>query len=75
MPQVRFTFLLEKIPPPALIGIWLMSKNSQFKSKIEDYVEKWRKIEPSINGNKLKEIGLKPGPIYKEIIQRSGPLG
>ena len=70
MPPSEITFLLEKIPPPTLMGIWLLSKNRQFKSIIEEYIKNWRKIEPSINGNKLKAMGLEPGPTYKEIIQK-----
>jgi len=34
------------------------------------YLKEWRKIKPYTNGKTLQELGVQPGPVYKEIFQR-----
>jgi tRNA nucleotidyltransferase (CCA-adding enzyme) len=33
------------------------------------YIKKWRHIRPILTGHNLKEMGLRPGPVYHEIFK------
>jgi tRNA nucleotidyltransferase (CCA-adding enzyme) len=37
---------------------------------LHEYLETWQKIKPFTSGDDLKDIGLEPGPKYKEILSR-----
>ncbi|MEM7802183.1 MAG: hypothetical protein AAF633_23525, partial [Chloroflexota bacterium] len=42
---------------------------SRYKNEILDrYLNEWRYVSPISDGNTLKELGLKPGPIFKSIL-------
>ncbi len=57
---------------PAIAGyaLSLLTKKSIFKEKLAQYFTRWRFITPATDGNRLKEMGLQPGPQYSEIIER-----
>ncbi len=40
------------------------------KERMELYMEVWRHRQPTINGNDLIRAGLRPGPIYREILDK-----
>ena len=45
------------------------TKNEALKRSISNYFTQLRHIEISIKGKDLKELGLEPGPIYREILE------
>lgn len=61
---------VENCPPVAGYALFLLSEPGEFKEKIELSFTRWQYLIPGINGNKLVEMGLPPGPRYGEIIHR-----
>lgn len=66
----EFTETFEKFPPLSVFSNWLLEGNSKFKNKVEKFISLWRLIQPSINGDDLKNYGIPPGPIYRSILQK-----
>ena len=61
---------VENCPLMAGYALFLLSEPGEFKEKIELSFTRWQYLIPGINGNKLVEMGLPPGPRYSEIIHR-----
>ncbi len=60
-------FSLQEIPVCFLL--YLMAKLPSFQKRfISQYFTKWRYIKPSLTGYDLKKMGLKPGPIFRKIL-------
>jgi tRNA nucleotidyltransferase (CCA-adding enzyme) len=59
-----FVFKIELI-----LYMMAATKNEALKRSISNYFTQLRHIETSIKGKDLKELGLKPGPIYREILE------
>ena len=65
------TQFLEHAPPTALQIAWLALMNAPpARQTIETFVKVWQKQSASIDGNDLKEMGLRPGPRYRMILER-----
>ena len=62
--------LLENIPLIALHAAWLLGKQRSLQSAIDRFMTEWQHIKPTVTGNTLKEMGLAPGPHYKEILDQ-----
>ncbi|MFP4345245.1 MAG: CBS domain-containing protein [Anaerolineales bacterium] len=60
--------LLEGLPSPLLAASWIITDDPEARRKIHDYWTTWRHVEPELTGNDLKELGLEPGPIYRQIL-------
>jgi len=46
------------------------AKSESVKRLIRAYVTTYRQVKPSLTGASLKSLGLKPGPLYKKILNR-----
>ncbi len=60
---------LDMAQPLAIYANYLATDNISIREVIHDYVFNWQKIVPTIDGNKLRQLGLPPGPIYRQILQ------
>jgi tRNA nucleotidyltransferase (CCA-adding enzyme) len=40
------------------------------EEKVVNFMRDWRFVEPLVSGKDIKELGLKPGPAFKEILNR-----
>ncbi|WP_456437600.1 CBS domain-containing protein [Desulfurobacterium sp.] len=40
----------------------------ELKHRLLQYLKEWRDLKLAITGNDLKEMGLKPGPVFKEVL-------
>jgi tRNA nucleotidyltransferase (CCA-adding enzyme) len=60
---------LEDVPEFAVYALSL-SAEGKAKEALLDYLETWRYIKPKTTGHDLKELGLSPGPEYKNILGR-----
>ena len=60
---------LEDVPEFAIYALSL-SEKGKTKQALLDYLEKWRHIKPKTTGHDLKELGLSPGPKYKNILRQ-----
>jgi tRNA nucleotidyltransferase (CCA-adding enzyme) len=62
----QWTFHLDKYPALSVYALWLVTSEEH----LHEYLETWQKIKPFTSGDDLKDIGLEPGPKYKEILSR-----
>lgn len=60
---------LNSISKEALTALWLLTNDSTTRQHIERYVQEWRHVKPTINGNTLKQMGLPTGPHYRQILE------
>ncbi|MBN1451213.1 MAG: CBS domain-containing protein [Anaerolineales bacterium] len=60
---------LEDVPEFAIYALSLSSEGKT-KRALLDYLETWRHIKPKTTGHDLKELGLSPGPKYKNILRQ-----
>lgn len=51
--------------------IFLMSAFPKAKSKIMDFLHKYKYIKLEISGHNLKQLGLQEGPLYKELLAKT----
>ena len=66
----QWTRRLDGIPPLALYAASLCDIEDDLRENIQEYLAKWRNIQPTISGQDLKERGLKPSPRYKEVLSQ-----
>jgi tRNA nucleotidyltransferase (CCA-adding enzyme) len=52
---------------PTLVLLAVQSRRS-IRRKIWQYLTNWANIQPPLNGNDLKQLGYKPGPQYRKIL-------
>ncbi len=64
----KATKYLENFSQLTLFCVYNVTKEEQVKNKIKMFATTWRWIKPYTDGNKLKEMGIAPGPVYKDII-------
>lgn len=67
----RLTRCLHSAPEAALVATWLaLEGEPAARQAIERYLAAWRWVEPTVDGHQLQEMGLPPGPAYRQILQR-----
>jgi tRNA nucleotidyltransferase (CCA-adding enzyme) len=59
--------LLRQYDVPMLILIAVQSSRA-IRRKIWQYLTVWRNVQPILNGNDLRELGYKPGPQYRQML-------
>lgn len=60
--------LLQHFPSAALLILWLCTSSERVRERIRRYETELRPIEPTIDGSYLMSLGLKPSPLFKEIL-------
>jgi tRNA nucleotidyltransferase/poly(A) polymerase len=70
LPASEFVDQLGNCPALAGYALFLLASPGKFKEKLEAAFTHWLTLIPGTDGNKLKEMGLPPGPRYGEIIHR-----
>ncbi len=60
---------LEDIHPLVLFASWIRADGPE-QEVLASYLSCWRHVAPKTDGHTLKELGLSPGPVYKEILHR-----
>lgn len=61
---------LSGLSEETLVALWLCLDNTVARHHIEQYHDVWQHIKPNTDGNTLKQMGLKPGPAFREILKR-----
>lgn len=61
---------LNGVPLLSVYAVYLAVENPHIKSHLRAYALEWRLVVPLIDGNRLRAMGVPPGPIYKEILQK-----
>jgi tRNA nucleotidyltransferase (CCA-adding enzyme) len=61
--------LLEPHSETALAAAWIaLSDEPQARSALDEFLVRLRFIQPSIDGDALRDIGLPPGPTYGRLL-------
>lgn len=60
---------LEGIDPLSIYANYLACEDDAAKKILWNYVSNWRIIFPKTDGNLLRQLGVPPGPIYRQILQ------
>lgn len=64
----QITARLETVPLWGLYGCYHLCQNDNLRACIEQFLTKWRHIQPQTDGNTLRALGLPPGPAYASIL-------
>ncbi len=59
---------LEPLPVEAILLAYALTESKGVKEHLKLYMDGLRYIRPRLRGGDLKELGVKPGPLYKKII-------
>ena len=59
---------LEKYPRTALYAVYLISPDEDVRSLLEKFVTQWATVSPTISGDDLRAMGLRPSPAYGRIL-------
>ncbi|MFQ5595626.1 MAG: CBS domain-containing protein [Anaerolineae bacterium] len=59
---------LEDLSPEALCILWIASDTPGVREQVELYRRELQCIEPVLDGYFLRDLGVEPGPIYKEVL-------
>lgn len=62
------TIFLDEIPPLARYGVFLACEDGDSTRMLQQHAQKWTHIKASTDGETLRQRGLPPGPVYKEIL-------
>jgi len=60
--------VLENYSQVVIYTVHQLCENKNLKKLLYQYATHWRWIEPYTNGDKLKKLGLEPGPAFREIL-------
>src|SRR2546427_7985453 len=61
---------LANLPNEGLVLLIAKARSKDIARLVSTYVATQQHVAPSLNGTDLKALGLKPGPIYKKILDR-----
>ncbi len=61
--------LLRPYSSQAIFLLWLTAKTKALKKRLELYHKKLACVEPLLDGQDLKRLGVPPGPIYGQILE------
>ncbi|MBN1249615.1 MAG: CBS domain-containing protein [Anaerolineae bacterium] len=59
---------LDAVSAESLALMWLVSDEEEARRTLQRYSREWREVEPLLNGNDLKRLGYRPGPVYRDIL-------
>jgi len=60
--------LLAPAIPEALEILWHITGEERVRERVEDYMQRLRRVRPEMTGHDLKAIGIEPGPVYKSLL-------
>lgn len=69
-PPSRIVAILDRATPAALLLLSIVEGDPLLHERLRRYIAKWQQIRPSLDGHALRAMGLRPGPIYGEILSQ-----
>jgi tRNA nucleotidyltransferase (CCA-adding enzyme) len=70
MKPSQIAAVLREKPELAIRALALAAPVAQVNNAFDSYLTAWREVKPVTTGEDLKALGLSPGPIYSQIIER-----
>jgi tRNA nucleotidyltransferase (CCA-adding enzyme) len=67
-PPSKVVRIVEKFPRPALYAAYLIITDDRLQTLLRKFVTQWAKVEPTISGEDLRALGLRPSPAYGRIL-------
>ncbi|MFQ5921825.1 MAG: CBS domain-containing protein [Anaerolineales bacterium] len=68
-PPSEWVACLDAEPEAALVATWLaLEDQATARQIVETYLKHWRWVQPTVDGDRLRELGLAPGPTYGRIL-------
>jgi tRNA nucleotidyltransferase (CCA-adding enzyme) len=65
----QVAFVQEDAPEASLITVWLASADRPWMREwVDRYLTRWRHVRPHADGHHLRQLGLPPGPAYRDIL-------
>jgi tRNA nucleotidyltransferase (CCA-adding enzyme) len=61
--------LLQPYPARVVAVVWVAAEDELIRERLLRYQTDWRLVEPSISGGELKDMGLRPGPMFGELLE------
>jgi len=66
----RLYSILHPIPLEGVLFLMARSRKEHIRRNISQYLSRLRYIEIEVSGNDLQELGIDPGPIYSQILDK-----
>ncbi len=66
----EITRRLETVSNPVLYALCLLRQAEPERAILERYLTHWQHVRPVTDGIRLRELGLRPSPLYKQILAR-----
>jgi tRNA nucleotidyltransferase (CCA-adding enzyme) len=72
----QITHRLDAFDDPALRLESMLNDNATLRDRIALYRERWRDVHPVTTGDRLRALGMRPGPLFRTILEtlRAGRL-
>ncbi|HBA92715.1 MAG TPA: hypothetical protein DCZ08_13555 [Anaerolineaceae bacterium] len=64
----RIVSVLDEVSLPVLYVIYELSPSQPLCNIVNQYVTRWRHVQPTVDGYALLSLGLEPGPAYRQIL-------
>jgi tRNA nucleotidyltransferase (CCA-adding enzyme) len=60
--------LLRHASTPATLIFWLCTDRPRVQERVHRYEQELRHVQPAVDGEYLKELGLKPSPLFSKLL-------
>ena len=67
-PPSQLVIRLDDLPALARYAVYCVVTEPTLREMLLRYVQSWRKIHPTIDGDSLRQLGLPPSPEYRTIL-------
>lgn len=67
-PPSKIVNRLDGVPDMALYGAFLAVSEKKQRDLLQRYVTVWRQVAPTVSGHDLVALGLRQGPMFREIL-------
>jgi tRNA nucleotidyltransferase (CCA-adding enzyme) len=64
----RIVSVLDEVSLPVLYAIYELCPSPPLRNIVNQYVTRWRHVQPTVDGYALLSLGLEPGPAYRQIL-------
>lgn len=68
MPPSEITFKLEALNQVGWLACWILAPDEATRRVIEQFVNQWQYIKPTVDGNTLLKLGMKPSPLMGKLL-------